>query len=347
MPLNDYQIPPVANWSTFEELCRDLWAYEWSDINTQKNGREGQPQHGVDVFGIYQGKQHTVQCKGKNNTFNSNIVTKKELLEEVEKAKKFTPPINDFILATTAPNDANIQEYARELSLSSTFRISVVGWDYILGLLNKYPDLIKKYYPQFNFQKNPEENPSIFDHWYKNYINIKNNQNSFWYNTSYLPNAFYNVGYNPSFLEMLLGFSDSFLTLKNNYNNTDSKLSSLFEVFIKIVEDLVIFLNNTVDFNKIYIAQKSYAEFWVKIDHLQYQYGNGNYIDYKKHIFRCLMLYLVKITNTIIVYCNNNYNSNFTLCFWAEDDEQIRKSTPSFDINNIYYVNLNTCKTNL
>lgn len=50
MPLNDYQIPPVANWSTFEDLCRDLWAYEWKDINTQKNGRAGQSQHGVDVL---------------------------------------------------------------------------------------------------------------------------------------------------------------------------------------------------------------------------------------------------------------------------------------------------------
>lgn len=342
MPLNSYQIPPVANWSTFEDLCRDLWAYEWKDINTQKNGRAGQSQHGVDVFGEYEGKLHAVQCKGKDNTFNTNIVTEKELLEEVEKAKKFTPPISDFILATTAPNDVSIQEYARQLSKNYSFKISVVGWDYIIGLLNKYPDLIKKYYPQFHFQKNTTQNSSIFDYWYNTYINHNSGENSFRYNTSYLPNVFYDVGYNPSFLEMLLGFSDSFSTLKSNYKNTDSKLIMLFDIFIGIVKDLVVLINDTVDFNKIYSALRSYAVFWVKLDHCPYEYGNGDYIDYKKHIFRCLMMYLVRITNTIIIYYNNLNSTDYPLQFWAEDDEQIRKTTPSFNIDDIYYVDLNT-----
>jgi class 3 adenylate cyclase len=40
----------------FESLCLDLWRYDWHDPNAQKNGRSGQPQAGVDVFGQCQGK---------------------------------------------------------------------------------------------------------------------------------------------------------------------------------------------------------------------------------------------------------------------------------------------------
>lgn len=342
MPLHNYQIPPVADWQTFENLCRDIWAYEWEDINTQKNGRTGQPQNGVDVYGYHNKQLYAVQCKGKDNTYNTNPVTLTELQQEVEKAHKFTPPISDFVLATTAPNDSSIQKYARKLSETSSFRVSVVGWDYIIGLLNKHPDLIQKYYPQFNFQKNLGQNSSIFDYWYNTYINHNSGDNSFWYNTSYLPNTFYNVGYNPSFLEMLLGFSDSFSTLKNNYKDTDNTLIFLFNIFIRIVEDIVFLINNTVDLTKTYQAQRSYAEFIIKLDNCPHPYGNGDYIDYKKHIFRCLMLYLVKITNTIIIYYNNSNSTNYELRFWSEDDEQIRPTIPSFDMNNIYYVDLNT-----
>lgn len=52
MPLfNALQIPPPANWQDFETLCCDLWRRIWNDPNTQKNGRQGQPQHGVDIYG--------------------------------------------------------------------------------------------------------------------------------------------------------------------------------------------------------------------------------------------------------------------------------------------------------
>ena len=95
--LSNFQYPPPKNWQDFEKLCRDLWREIWRDPNTQKNGRSGQDQHGVDVYGRpNEGEKWAgVQCKGKDN-YSNKTVTEKELLEEVEKAKNFTPALSTW-----------------------------------------------------------------------------------------------------------------------------------------------------------------------------------------------------------------------------------------------------------
>ena len=45
------QLNPPANWNDFEDLCHKLWRSIWGDPNTQKHGRRGQAQHGVDIYG--------------------------------------------------------------------------------------------------------------------------------------------------------------------------------------------------------------------------------------------------------------------------------------------------------
>jgi len=76
-----------TNWQDFEDLCWRLWRAEWNDPGTQRNGRQGQQQHGVDVFGHPSPNHLTgVQCKGKNN-YQDKVVTDRELKREVAKAK--------------------------------------------------------------------------------------------------------------------------------------------------------------------------------------------------------------------------------------------------------------------
>ena len=103
-----------------------------NDPNTQQNGRSGQPQAGVDVYG-YRNRDIKqlvgVQCKQKVE----GNVSEKELREEVKKAKTFEPKLSEFILITTAPRDQKIQETARILTneLAGTdhpFSVSVWGW---------------------------------------------------------------------------------------------------------------------------------------------------------------------------------------------------------------------------
>tara|TARA_R110002167_G_scaffold77944_8_gene216087 strand:- start:17397 stop:21308 length:3912 start_codon:yes stop_codon:yes gene_type:complete len=151
------QIPPPKNWQDFESLCCDLWGEIWNDPNTQKNGRQGQRQKGVDVFGRpNQGDEWAgVQCKGKDN-YSESQVTEEELKEEYKKAKRFKPQITEFILATTAPRDAKLQELARKITNRHRKRkyvVSIWSWEDIVEIIGKYPNVIAKHYPDFSHAK--------------------------------------------------------------------------------------------------------------------------------------------------------------------------------------------------
>lgn len=123
----------------------------WNNPYTQRNGRLGQAQHGVDVFGIPDGKNgyHGIQCKGKD-TFKNESVSIDELEAEVEKAKLFTPQLEHFILATTGPKDARVEARARQLTTEhlskSLFSVTVLSWPDILELLARHPKVIERHY---------------------------------------------------------------------------------------------------------------------------------------------------------------------------------------------------------
>ena len=145
------QLPPPANWQDFESLCCDLWREIWRDPNTQKNGRKGQLQYGVDIFGQPHQKSlwAGVQCKGKDS-YTDKILTDKEVRREAKKAKKFKPRLSQFIIATNSPRDAKIQEFARKLTdkyrRDGWFSIHVCFWEDIVQQLANFPHVQDKYY---------------------------------------------------------------------------------------------------------------------------------------------------------------------------------------------------------
>lgn len=145
------QIQPPRNWEDFEHLCWMLWKAEWRDSSTQKHGRKGQSQSGVDVYGEPKTNHWSgIQCKGKDN-YSSKQVTVTELRREVEKAKQFEPPLKVFILATTARRDAKIQAEARRITAENRkqnlFSVNVSSWDDICELLDLHEDVFAKCYP--------------------------------------------------------------------------------------------------------------------------------------------------------------------------------------------------------
>jgi hypothetical protein len=84
-------IPQPSNWQDFERLTRLLFEYSLRDPHTQNNGRQGQQQHGVDVFGRRGGGNGPlvgVQCKGKDADYGGEV-TETELRDEVKKTEKF------------------------------------------------------------------------------------------------------------------------------------------------------------------------------------------------------------------------------------------------------------------
>lgn len=143
------QYSPPQSWEEFESLCADLYGRIWADTETQKHGRQGQPQGGVDVYGRPDGENYFgVQCK-KKDTWPPSDLTTAEIDEEVEKAKTWTPRLKHYIIATTARNDQKAQDHARAITKAHAkkklFSVSVASWDEITRNLATYPELLRKY----------------------------------------------------------------------------------------------------------------------------------------------------------------------------------------------------------
>lgn len=139
----------------FEDLCFRLWKESYNCTIIKKNGRKGQGQNGVDIYGKAKGEKSYfgIQCKVKEENLGSYI-KKEDILEEVEKAKTFKPILTTYFIATTSSRDANIQEYVRELdaehSANGLFEIDIFFWEDIVDLLDEN----KKTYDWFIKNKN-------------------------------------------------------------------------------------------------------------------------------------------------------------------------------------------------
>lgn len=137
------QIRPPENWQDFELLCKKLWGEIWNCTDTiKRNGRSGQSQCGVDIYGAPNGgvEYYGIQCKGKDNYTQAQLTTK-EIDTEIAKARNFKPALKAFYFATTAVKDAKIEEYIRGKNVESvgngSFIIDIFSWEDIVDLLKE------------------------------------------------------------------------------------------------------------------------------------------------------------------------------------------------------------------
>jgi hypothetical protein len=137
------------DWQAFERLTRDLFARITGDVHMDFNGRNGQPQAGVDVSGVDQRTrvQVGIQCRGRGDgsVWTKSRLTAKELGEEAAKARGFYPKLDIFVVVTTGPNDVQLKKAAAEISVRNVrlggFEVQVHGWDWLEGRLSEHPDL--------------------------------------------------------------------------------------------------------------------------------------------------------------------------------------------------------------
>ena len=125
------QMKKPSNWQDFEKLCKLLWGEIWYCEDTIKqHGRQGQNQHGVDVYAYVEkyGGYCGIQCKGKDDYTNAEL-TEAEIEDEIEKALTFEPELKLLVFATTANKDAKIEAYIRKKDVE-IFRGSVWSADY-------------------------------------------------------------------------------------------------------------------------------------------------------------------------------------------------------------------------
>jgi hypothetical protein len=58
-------LPKPKSWDEFEDIVWSIYIQRWQDPHAQRYGRNGQAQHGVDIYGQQNGssKYVAVQCK--------------------------------------------------------------------------------------------------------------------------------------------------------------------------------------------------------------------------------------------------------------------------------------------
>lgn len=144
------------NWQDFESLCKKLWGEIWAIPNKiKKNGRLGQEQAGVDVYGIPKGEEKYwgIQAKGKDD-YSKAKLTETEIYTEIEKAKKFKPNLGVYIIASTTNKDARIEEFIRIKDLENqeagSFEILLFCWEDIVDLLEENKDTYNWYLTGIN-----------------------------------------------------------------------------------------------------------------------------------------------------------------------------------------------------
>jgi hypothetical protein len=149
---------PPLYWQQFEDLTESVFPFIYGNAKPQKVGRPGQSQNGVDVYGKCLRTKHRVgiQCKRmdeldeNNQPYPGGRITPNLLREEYEKALKFSPSLDQWILATTAKRDEPTQRAARlldeESQANGRFAVSVWFWDDYVSDLNRFGDLQRDYY---------------------------------------------------------------------------------------------------------------------------------------------------------------------------------------------------------
>lgn len=152
------QLKKPSNWQDFETLCKLLWGEIWDCSDSiKRHGRQGQKQHGVDVYGYvekYNG-YCGIQCKGKDDYTNAQL-TEDEINAEIEKAKTFEPALSLLVFATTANKDAKIEGYIRKKDVENRklglFKIDIASWEDIVDHLERYRETYNWYVNNCQFK---------------------------------------------------------------------------------------------------------------------------------------------------------------------------------------------------
>lgn len=153
------QLRKPENWDDFESLCKKLWGEIWQCPEIKRNGKRGQRQNGVDLYGLPSGQTgyFGIQCKGKDDYTNRKL-TKQEIDKEALNAQGFTPPLKKLYFATTADKDVKTEAYIRQVNIENIqkglFEVHLFSWQDIVDLIDENKDTHDWYVKSQNFKIN-------------------------------------------------------------------------------------------------------------------------------------------------------------------------------------------------
>lgn len=144
----DLRMAPPRSWDEFEDITCSAAKNHWLCPNFTRHGRQGQAQHGVDIFSQATSQGVIgIQCK---NTWAG--ISMAVIKGEIDNAEEFRPPLSHLYIATTAETDARIQREV--LSLSSAranagkFSVSVWFWHDVWQDLTRDTSRLFQHFPQ-------------------------------------------------------------------------------------------------------------------------------------------------------------------------------------------------------
>lgn len=134
----------------FETLVADLISADF-EVSTFRNGRSGQADDGVDIFFTTDaGEQIGVQCK------RTDSLSMRTVRDEIEKATAFTPTLDRYLIVTSAPQDADLQEKVRTFRAEDgdtvPFEVELRMWDDVKRLLSNHREVFQTYYGEYTAQ---------------------------------------------------------------------------------------------------------------------------------------------------------------------------------------------------
>ena len=142
-------LPIPKSWDEFEELIWDLFKRKWEEISTERYGRSGQAQQGVDIYGQPKGvggDYAGIQCK----RYGIGGLTKTIIKREIRKAEDFEPKLALFIVATTDKRNAKLQKEIRlinrEREEAEKFQIKIMFWEDLSNEIVAHNDILRKHY---------------------------------------------------------------------------------------------------------------------------------------------------------------------------------------------------------
>lgn len=148
---------PPQYWQDFQEIVLADAQREWPDATCEMYGREGQVQNGIDVLvtdprrgpiGI-QAKKRRLFDAGGTLKLDGGLTTA-DIDAIITEAEKFSPPLRELVIATTALPDTKLQDHVLKLNFArdkaKKFAVRLQFWDHYQSVLNWNSDLQAIYY---------------------------------------------------------------------------------------------------------------------------------------------------------------------------------------------------------
>lgn len=251
-----YSFQKLKNWQDFELLCKDAMNKKLS-LDFLQFGRPGQKQKGIDFYAVdYSNNvKIAIQCK------KTDKLTMKQIEEDIEKIKNLTIPIKMLYFMTSSNRDSILQEQT-----ASNNTIKIIFWEDIEEILNDYPEIAIKYYPNYQINQTSLE---PFDG-RENFFQVYSRDNTF--NELRLISTKYNIIIEVHNQDISIRCNDEFYRPLYSYGNYITLINLPFKQLYSYVQEL--YKNETILEFKTEISQQWGIEINVSLERVRY---NGSY----------------------------------------------------------------------